>query len=128
VVFFCTRCTQCVYFISESGLLRFVIYTTTKQKEHSIVCYGVSNTCIIMIPDWEVKFCGPDRKRGQGQLYLYFAAVGKAQTPTSGTSASQTDSRPGCLAATGLFNLELDGKNFDRCLSACRTRGIQYTG
>jgi hypothetical protein len=65
--------------------------------------------------------------RGQGQIYLWFAAVGKAQTKTAGTSASQTDIRSGSLDATGLFNLELGGKIFDRYLSACRKRGIQYT-
>jgi hypothetical protein len=56
---------------------------------------------------------------GQGQLYLRFASVGKAQTPTAGTSVSQTDSRPGSLHATGLLNLALDGRNFaDVCLHA----------
>jgi hypothetical protein len=65
--------------------------------------------------------------RGQGQIYLWFATVGKSQTTTAGTSASQIDSRSGSLDATCLFNLELDGKIFDRCLSACWKRGIQYT-
>jgi len=36
----------------------------------------------------------PDSKRGQGQLYLCFAAVGKVQTLTAETSPSPTDTRP----------------------------------
>jgi hypothetical protein len=54
---------------------------------------------------------------GQGQLYLWFAALDKAQTTTAGTSAFKTDRRPGSLHATGLFNFQLDGKtSTDICL------------
>jgi len=60
-----------------------------------------------------VKFCGPDSKRRQGQLYLWFAAAGKAQTPTAWTSASPTDTKAGSLPATGLFSLELEGETFE---------------
>jgi len=74
-----------------------------------------------------VKFCGPDSRKREAQLYLWFAAVGNAQTVTAGTSASPTDNRPGSLPATGLFSLVLEVENFDRCLSACWKRGIQYT-
>jgi hypothetical protein len=74
-----------------------------------------------------VKFCGPDSKKRQGQLYLIFAALGKAQTLTGETSACPTDTRPGSLYTTGLFSLVLEAENFDRCLSECGERGIQYT-
>ena len=45
-------CTQCAYFLSDSGILYFLPHITTKQKEESIVRYGVSNPCINMSPDW----------------------------------------------------------------------------
>jgi len=74
-----------------------------------------------------VKFCRPDSKTRHLQLYVWFAAVGKAQTLTAQTSAPPTDPRPGSLPATDLFSLVLEAENFDRCLSACGKRGIQYT-
>jgi len=72
-----------------------------------------------MTPDRYVKFCGPDSKTRHLQLYVWFAAVGKAQILTADTSAPPTDNRPGSLPATGLFSLVLEVENFDRCLSAC---------
>ena len=66
-----------------------------------------------------MKFCGPDGKKRQGQLYLCFAAVGKAQTLTADTSAPPTDTRPGSLAATGLLSLVLGAENFERYFSSC---------
>jgi len=74
-----------------------------------------------------VKFCGPGSRKRQGQLYLWFAAVSKAQTLTAETSASPTNNRAGSLPATGRFNIELEAKIFDRYLSACGKGGIQYT-
>ena len=62
-----------------------------------------------------MKCCGPDSKKRQGKLYLCFAAAGIAQTLTAKTSASPTDTRPGSLAATGLFILVLEAKNYERC-------------
>jgi len=38
--------------LSDSGILRFLSYIITKQKEQSIVFIGVSNSCINTIPDW----------------------------------------------------------------------------
>jgi len=66
-----------------------------------------------------VTFYGPDSRKRQGQLYLWFAAVSKAQTLTAGTSASPNDTRPGSLPTTGLLNLKLEAESFDRYLSAC---------
>jgi len=61
------------------------------------------------------EICGPDSKRGQGQLYLWFDAVGKAQTLTTRLSNGyQAISLP----ATGLFILVLEAGNFNRCLHA----------
>jgi hypothetical protein len=74
-----------------------------------------------------VKSCGTVSKKRQGQLYLWFAAVGKAQTLIAETSTSPKDTRPGGLPASGLFSLLLEAENLDRCLSACGERGIQYT-
>ena len=74
-----------------------------------------------------MKFGVPDSKRGQGQLYLWFAAVCKAQTLTAETSANPTYNRPGSLPTTGLFRLVLEAGNFSRCLFACGKLGIQYT-
>jgi hypothetical protein len=74
-----------------------------------------------------VKFCGPNSKKRQVQQYLWFAAVGKAQTLITETSAVPTDTTPGSLPATGLFSLLLEAENLDRCLSACGKRGMQYT-
>jgi hypothetical protein len=70
---------------------------------------------------------GPDSKRGQGQLYLWFAAVGKAQTLTAETSPLSNGYQAISLPATGLFNRVLDKENLDENFSACGKRGIQYT-
>jgi hypothetical protein len=53
--------------------------------------------------------------------------VDKAQNLTAETSASPTDTRPGTLSATGLFNLVLVAEKFDRYLSACGKHRIEYT-
>jgi len=74
-----------------------------------------------------VKFCGPDSITRQGHLYLWFAAVGKAQNVTAYTFASPTDTRPGSLTTKGLFSLVLEAENFDRYLYGRVERGIQYT-
>ena len=74
-----------------------------------------------------MKFCGPGSRKRQGQLYLWFAAVSKAQTLTAETSASPTYNRARSLPATGLFSLVLEAETFDRYLSACGKGGIQYT-
>jgi hypothetical protein len=63
----------------------------------------------------------------QGQLYLWFAAVDKAQTLIAETSDSPAYTRPGSLPASGLCSLVLEAENLDRCLSACGECGIQYT-
>jgi hypothetical protein len=76
---------------------------------------------------YTVKCCGPVSKKRQGQLYLWFAAVGKAQTLIAETSTSPKDTRPGSLPTTGLYSLVLEAEILDRCLSACGQRGIQYT-
>jgi len=72
-------------------------------------------------------FYVPDSKRRQGQQYLWFAAVGKAQTLTAKTSASSTDIKPQSLHNTGLFSLVLEAENVHRFLSAFMKRGIWYT-
>ena len=70
-------------------------------------------------------FCGPESKKRQGQLYKY-ADVGKAQNLTAETSVSPAYSRLRSQPASGVFNLVLEVENFDKCLSACGKRGIQY--
>jgi hypothetical protein len=74
-----------------------------------------------------MKFCGPNSKKRQGQQYLWFAAVGKAQSLIAETYASPAYTRPGSLPASGLCRLVLEAENLDRCVSACGKRGIQYT-
>ena len=41
-----------MHFVSDSGILAFLPYITTKQKEKSFVCFGVPNPGTDMIPDW----------------------------------------------------------------------------
>jgi hypothetical protein len=70
------------------------------------------------------EICGFDSKRGQGQPYLCFAAVGKAETLTAETSPLSNGYQATSLPATGLFNRVLDKENLDESLSACGKRGI----
>jgi len=66
-----------------------------------------------------VTFCGPHSKTRQGQLYIWFAAVEKAQTLTAEISASPMNMKLGSLQATELYSLVLEAEIFDRCLSSC---------
>jgi hypothetical protein len=74
-----------------------------------------------------VKFCVPDSRKREGQLYLRFAAVCKCLTVTAVTSACPTDTRPGRLPATGLFSLALGAEKFRQMFVCMRETGIQYT-
>jgi hypothetical protein len=113
-----------MYFVSEKGVLRFLMYITTKEKEQSIVCYDYQTPAEMwsMIDKW--KIVGLIVK-WPTQLYLWFVALDKAQTTNPGTSAPQTDSRPGSLHTTGLFKLQLDRKTSTYvCLHA---RNVEFS-
>jgi hypothetical protein len=120
-VFFCKPCRQCVYFVSDSAILRF--FLTLPQNRRNSPSYVTVYLCD---PWLVIEICGRDSKNVEDS-YIYGLLLWVRRLPRpQRLPPSPTDTGPQVRLPRPAQPC-IEYRKLTTDLSACGKRGIQYT-